>query len=141
LRYALPLYVDEGAARSLNDPEDHRGARGAAQHDAGRVDVREKSGDVIHLPAARALREHRGHVVAVDLRESSGDRVPVQHEVVVARCCHAPLGPKRSVRMRSAGSPTRSSPSAATSTSAVGPQMKARTSEPSGPLTSFSIAS
>src|SRR6267143_1989373 len=140
-RNALRAHVDVGALRRLDDPQHHGRARGAAEHDPRRVDVRDEPADVIDLSAASAFGEDGGHVVAIDLRERPGDSVSVQHEVVFLRCGHGPLGPKRSVLMRSAGRPMRSSPSAATSTSAVGPQTKATTSEPSGPLTSFSIAS
>src|SRR6266480_833598 len=140
LRYALPAHVDEGASRRVNYPDHYGRASRASKHYPGRVDVRDEPADRIDLSAPRAFGEHGRHVIAVDLGERARGRVAIQHEVVLRRG-HDPLGPKRSVRMRSAGNPTRSSPSAATSTSAVGPQMKVRTSEPSGPLTSLSIAS
>jgi len=51
----------------LDEPQDDGRARRASKDDPGRVDVRKELADVIDVPAARTLREHGGHVVAVDL--------------------------------------------------------------------------
>src|SRR5438552_11811143 len=140
-RNSFAAHVDKGAFRRLNYADHDRRTGGAPQHDARCVDEREKTSHVVDLAAARALGQDGRHVVSIDLGECPRHGVAVEDEIVVHRFGHAPLGPKRSVRMRSAGSPTRSSPSAATSTSAVGPQMKARAFRPRGALTSSSMAS
>src|SRR5439155_20641933 len=99
------------------------------------------------VPAIAAARRLGGHVSAEDLLEEACDGVPVEHQgpIDLARLVHAhllqlPVGPKRSVLMRSGATPLATSASATDSTSSVGPHTKMRPSPPRGPRTSRSIS-
>src|SRR4029079_4819828 len=102
--------------------------------------------DHVDRGAVRAAARYGGHVAAEHRFEHTREGVAVELAVdggivgvIYLRGLlfgHVPVGPKRAVRTRSAGRPRRTSAFAATSTSAVGPQMKHRAPAPRGSSTS-----
>src|SRR4029077_19314123 len=100
----------------------------------GRVRPGAQRADHVDRPAVGTATRDGGHVRAEGRLERAGDRVAVEDRVEVflgagalvhhvLLIAQVPLGPNRSVRTRSGGSPSVTSPFAAVSTRAVGPQM------------------
>ena len=99
------------------DAKDDLVAGGTPEDGAGPAHVRPHRADHVHGAAMRAPTRHGRHVAAEQRLEQAGQRVPielalegrivtvVEHRGLLAG--HVPVGPKRSVRTRSAGKPSR----------------------------------
>src|ERR687892_2076693 len=95
--------LDPGAAIGPDHPEEDALAGGAACHDAGPARADDRLAESPHVPTGGARVPRDGHLDREDLAEDAGGRVAVQHKLSWIHLRQPPVGPKRSVRIRSGG--------------------------------------
>src|SRR3712207_1707416 len=131
--------IDPVALRPVRHPDQRFAAAGTADDRAYRRGVDQSRAYRADPVAVGADHFSRGHLEGEDLSEDAASGITVEVPVVSGHVL-PPLGPKRSVLTRSASCPSSTRADATDSTSAVGPQTKARGRSAGGQATSASMA-